>query len=1846
MVSDRIEESGKLRLLEERIKRFLKPELKEIEEIKFEQEKARAENELNGRVNAALEILTHIIGYSLKLAYFDGVIVAKHYDGVVNYTVKILDMEDEKPEPCVTVSCEALGRGRLRFKYKSKWTSKSLPVAIADLFEWVVAAVNDRPVPGHVTLSNDDVKADIPGWEPRAEGGMQPGKAFKDLIAEYFPGRDTDCYYRVDSKNQIVAVDPLKILCDLDEIDVVFERRMRRLIKLMAMKWADSDEKLRRFFMNGEDEDAGCDDKDSDGASGSLEEADEDGDEEDFSVEDLDYGSGYCNSLMNECLIFGKEKAESELISDEKEILDYVVKILKAKGYKDATACIDGNGVIRYTIKDGIVKNGFVGQVFLSETKLIKTKFRVQKTNYWFVPGYRAHLERKTEDEKRSLEERTKLTGYVRTLKKLIFLRITSDLFISEKSSSIGSTVSLNRVYRKLYEARFDYDFLDEDKERIKCHNALPLEVRKLIVETFSRKVRYDDYFCESTVSMDALISPEAEKENEYFLNGESIYLIDGTKGCFDPEATSTGKEQGCSRYLVEGASVNPDGTIRKSEDANDRTPVFKHGFLSEFSKYNPYDRNQMVFSNLMRAYAITEPAGTALMTCGGWNMEDAFAVSKEFAESNQVPVHDETGNPTGEFRPLKVGDKMLDRGGNKGVISIIVDPKENDSDDKLSKLRQIFNDNPGLQVIASPYSGLSRFNGATARELMKEPQEIKGGTEGIRCIGKAQYIITRQFADKKTRIYDHVDGFGRSDYEKGRSRQASAQLSWALCSKDAREMLRCLYKDSLRSETDMNDVLSLASAVSSPSGRRAITFDSIKSNEKDDDRKKKEHKIEELLKLENGASVEMKFDNGSLDVKILSTRLRPAFKDFAGRLVESEITRKYREVLRFTTKTKAKEAYRSIQKELSRRLYGKDNIFKTRLMTRSTMFSATAIWTPDPGLPIESIAISEDIANRLEVNEGDYLLIWRDPVLRDSNVRYMKVERIDNDLTGIAVNPVMAKGFDGDFDGDTVAVVKISYDRRAHEEAIEKFSVEHNLLDEGRADKPLCINTKLDLISTGKAAELEQIRKDLVENKTDSKVTLKKINEVLRSAFDEDYLLDNAVVRVGSDAEVKDSFDKMLKSKAKSSDEENLKRYVLYFNGGSAQADMEKVQKATAIKSAVGIAGRYSQQLMWALREVCPKAVLELTYPNTQALLQIKHEPDKAVAVYGLLKKDLMDAWNMNQAGRAEKIRELYEKLDQPIGREKGIDEKYLMEVDCAMGDKPLAECRGDYLDTLAYQNDLSAWRNKDGWELTEFFAEKCSKDKFINDSDFLLDAIARNSEVIRCMSNSLLSDDKIVLAAIAKNRLALRHLGNSRIQGLLSDGEEAKAEIEDYLKSEELLPCRLKNKKEVVLAAVRNDGMALQHASPGMRGEPEVVLAAVMSDGMALKHASPKCKDTFKIVKTAVIHDEMAIDYASPRLKEKESIRKIIESKSAEEKWTNHPYRPLKKERPGENEKDFWEDRDKVLEAVGNDGKLLIHAARFKNDEDVVIAAVSNYGEALEWASRTLKNEPGVVEPAIANTGRAFQHASGRLRNLREYALIAVRTYGQALEFTSYKNKMDEELVLVAVKNDGLALHYAPELQDNETIVEAAVKQNGMALEFASPRLKDDETTVKAAIDQEGRALRFASPRLQDDESIVLAAVSRDGTALKFASPRLQNTESIVLAAVRRDGMALQYAEDMIKNDNGDLITDVPDSELKLKNASDEEKQDRNFVLTAVSKCGSELKYAGKRFQNDREIVLAAVTNDGSALMYASDNLKNDANVVLTAVENDYRAIKYSCEKRYSDNFIYDAVQASRMI
>ena len=80
-------------------------------------------------------------------------------------------------------------------------------------------------------------------------------------------------------------------------------------------------------------------------------------------------------------------------------------------------------------------------------------------------------------------------------------------------------------------------------------------------------------------------------------------------------------------------------------------------------------------------------------------------------------------------------------------------------------------------------------------------------------------------------------------------------------------------------------------------------------------------------------------------------------------------------------------------------------------------------------------------------------------------------------------------------------------------------------------------------------------------------------------------------------------------------------------------------------------------------------------------------------------------------------------------------------------------------------------------------------------------------------------------------------------------------------------------------MLAAVAQNGNALQYASEDLKADKDVVLAAVMQDGFALCFTSKDLKDCNEIVLVAVAQDCDAVRFASDNLR-KDGLRAYINS------------------------------------------------------------------------------------------------------------------------------------------------------------------------------------------------------------------------------------------------------------------------------------------------------------------------------------------------------------------------------
>lgn len=1105
----------------------------------------------------------------------------------------------------------------------------------------------------------------------------------------------------------------------------------------------------------------------------------------DFTADDVKGDNFYVDTVKNKLVKFDAAGAKPMMDVEGpfmRGMYEEIRDSLKHNGvmFDEKNIRIDGNGIVHYS-GDIAVKpfanpdgsdvehiEGELGQFFEpDEHGVVYTNFNGTE-NYAFVPGYSAHITPLEPGNPKSVEERTILTGYEQSMRQRIRYTLRQELSVHDRDGKYGNPTNMNETYRHLYDERHDYDFVEKFREQ-----GMEEDVLWAIVETEAARVRYDNTVRDGSTIHAAYQAERYDRDMANDNTGDAFVLTGGrnmavlteeSDGYFDPIATTaTSTNQGTLRFLVQGAKVGPDGHIVPSEDKGDRCAFFKHDVARNMS-FNTFDRQNMTLSNVLQASAITRPANVALMTFGGWTMDDPIVVSKKFASEYRMRNRD------GHLRDLVAGDKISDLHGNKGVISLVIDPDmplEEAEERGIRDQVEWFKANPDLDMVMAPFPAVSRFNGGTAREMMERSQDLvdpKTGEVRKGEMGAMRMIVTDKAADTKTHVYDD------DEVRMGHGRKASAQMAWALNSKDCPAIMRECFGNNGSALANVREMLITCGLDISETGelrvgyqphegetRRVIEMDEPmvrginKNGMPSMNNKEMSAKFVDVIAKQGGVlevPFELKYPTGepiapmndnktdvvytktewerkgyfrkdgtwvrgttvtrraesgqrtvgepTYGLPVMSSYLRSGqtfadgtssvhdythqymdiylqsmlYKACDDRLKTSGLSddeRKTLEAAKDSCRRVAQSRFDNITSSVKSRAFeGKHNVFRDDIMSHKMPNSATAVWTADPRLDIDEVAVGRAMAESIGIEDGQHVLIWRDPVLRDGGLRYLKA-KIDDELTGVAINPVMDKSFDGDFDGDTVAVVNLR-SKSAQREAMDKFSVEANLLDYGTGKDgahSLFMQQSLDVkVAQSMRPELKAHFEDIEDrvNKFEAagangdisprelresrEAVVEELSSLYRDSFDsqcgsvairfdslESHL--NSVKEACLDTGAKGS-PKALGMYCKWLGAELRDPKELDFEGCrdaghtlAQRKDHEGVMVATAVKSfGTGIAGSFSQRGVSAMRNECQKAVLELTYPVTQSLLQAKHNPDEALHKYRMLMGPARDLW------------------------------------------------------------------------------------------------------------------------------------------------------------------------------------------------------------------------------------------------------------------------------------------------------------------------------------------------------------------------------------------------------------------------------------------------------------------------------------------------------------------------------------------------------------------------------------------------------------------------------------------
>lgn len=352
--------------------------------------------------------------------------------------------------------------------------------------------------------------------------------------------------------------------------------------------------------------------------------------------------------------------------------------------------------------------------------------------------------------------------------------------------------------------------------------------------------------------------------------------------------------------------------------------------------------------------------------------------------------------------------------------------------------------------------------------------------------------------------------------------------------------------------------------------------------------------------------------------------------------------------------------------------------------------------------------------------------------------------------------------------------------------------------------------------------------------------------------------------------------------------------------------------------------------------------------------------------------------------------------------------------------------------------------------------------------------------------------------------------------------------------------------NDYDIVLAAVNNDGLALEFASDELKANFEIALEAVKNDGLAIEFASEDLQNNIDIAKAAITNNIEACDYIEYELVHYITNEKQCDSLSSA-------------------------SFEETLETVSRDGIFLKYVSdKYKNDKIIVNAAVENNYSAFKYASDELQNDYDFIFTLISKNGLLLSIVKDKFKNNKEIVSAAVENNGRAIDYAPYQlqndpdiitisltslKKKEKEKVLRNVAIDGYLLKKEIAYQSDIDVVNAAVEQCGCAIRYASEELRNDYQLALKSVKNDGFALRYVD-KLKNNKELVLEAVCNKGEAIQFASEELQLDTDIISAALSNDGMALRVCDNYVKRNVNYVTIAFCNNQLSLKYASDNVK------------------------------------------------------------------------------------------
>jgi len=253
----------------------------------------------------------------------------------------------------------------------------------------------------------------------------------------------------------------------------------------------------------------------------------------------------------------------------------------------------------------------------------------------------------------------------------------------------------------------------------------------------------------------------------------------------------------------------------------------------------------------------------------------------------------------------------------------------------------------------------------------------------------------------------------------------------------------------------------------------------------------------------------------------------------------------------------------------------------------------------------------------------------------------------------------------------------------------------------------------------------------------------------------------------------------------------------------------------------------------------------------------------------------------------------------------------------------------------------------------------------------------------------------------------------------------------------------------KPHVIAAVKQNGMALLFADRNLRDDVEIINEATKQNPRAVRYIYSDDIMPVSFYMDLIKKDGLIIKYVPPYVKAMFSIR--LESVSQN---------GMASEFMGVSNT----ERDIAIAAVENNPMALKHLVNFEDDKEVVMIAINNNSDAAEFMSEKLKKDMKMIEHCLRIDGESIKYFYEVASNDKRLVEIGIENNSKTMYYARMNLRRDKQWILKLIQYHPDMFQYICEgLYDDEDFIINALKLNKNIITFIKKYYVDNGRTPK---------------------------------------------------------------------------------------------------------------------------------------------------------------------------------------